>query len=231
VIPTPNTLDANEAKRLARIPSGPKGCLPPCWNGLTPEESPASDIPTFLARLGIAYSDSSNGLDEHDHTLHYTSSNLPEVELYYLFMRIHWRDQIESISLNYQYFPDIYGEMSYLHPKNLIELLGPPDYAKIWIYKDWGGGIGLNFSEHHLAVSYSADIIRTSEGEPLLCLVETKEDPRITVLLYDEEHDHEERFFRPDMYQDQEIYTGLLLFDFIAELVIPRRCIPIQLTD
>lgn len=149
----------------------------------------------------------------------------------YLLIHIDWREKVERISLSYQNFPDIYGEASYLHPKSLIELLGPADEAMIFTFKDWGGGIGLNFSEHHLAISYSADIIRSSEGEPLLCLAEANEDPLIAVSLYDKNHDPSERFFRPDIYQDQQVYTGLSLSQFLDELVIPWRCIPIEISE
>jgi hypothetical protein len=231
VIPTPRTVDANEVKRLARIPSGPVGCLLPCWNGLTPGISPASDIPAFLAQFGIAYSDSLNGLNEYDRTLHHTQTILPKVNIYYLLIHIDWREKVERISLSYQNFTNIYGEASYLHPKSLIEQLGTPDYAKIFTYKDWGGGIGLNFSEHRLAISYTADIIKSPAGEPLLCLTEAKDDPLIAVSLYDEKHDPSKRFFRPDIYKDQQTQTGLTLAEFISELVIPGRCIPVQLSE
>ncbi len=231
VVPAVQTLDAETINKLAVIPSGLEECFPPCWNGLTPGESPPSDIPGFYAQFGIDYTERYISPDEIDTNLMEISANLYDYGTDVQDIALKWDERIEVIHLLYYGYFDIYGEAFYLHPKTMFEHLGSPDAAKIYIYKDWGWKIGLDFFDHNTALSYSAEIIRAPSGEPLLCIENDKGEVYVEVVFFSESYHPQDWLFDTDYFDDQEIYTDLTLPEFIAELAIPGKCIPVQIPD
>lgn len=126
---------------------------------------------------------------------------------------------------------DLYGEASFLHPKNLIENIGIPDSAKISIHETWGN-LFIVFSEYGTAITYGVEVIENMSGESKLCLVQPKYDPDIQAIFYAESYDPYNFFlYASAEFEDQAFFTGLTLQDFLTELAIPGRCIPVQIPD
>jgi hypothetical protein len=233
VVPTLGILDPSIAiKWLDSIPSGPEGCFPPCWNGLTPGISPASDIPVFLAQFGIDSSDTRSWTDISDSTLKKHSANLDNFDTNLKVMFITSRDRVEDISLFYYFYIDLFGTAAFLHPMSLIDQLGDPDSAKLRIFKSFGG-LGLIYSEYSMAIRYQVDVIQTTSGESKICLMQANQEQEIVVVfsVSDESYNGFRRILDQEVFQAQEAYTGMTLSEFLAELSIPGRCIPVQIPD
>ncbi|MBE9534300.1 MAG: hypothetical protein IMF03_04805 [Proteobacteria bacterium] len=230
VIPTLGLLDSAAVKRLDTIPSGQEGCTPPCWNGLTPGISPASDIPAFLAQFGITYSEGMTSMSWNDVNLFRTSVSLHDLHTNVMLINLDWEDRVEVIYLWYYHSIDLYGKASFLHPKSLIENVGIPDSAKISIYVTTGFFV-IDFAEQNTVVVYETEVIDTMSGGSELCLMQPKDDPDMQVVFYAESLAPYDLLFWMDDLDDQAVFTGLTLPEFIAEIAIPGRCIPVQIPD
>jgi hypothetical protein len=223
-------VDIQTLNKVVAIPSGPEGCLPPCWNGLTPGESSPFKMPLFFARFGRAFNDAMPSKARGDNNLLEVDFGFTTTKHKLYSIRIFWEDRIEAIDLYYTKWLDLYGETSFLHPKAMIENVGLPESAKLLFYTETSGTLILDVANKNTTIIYEVEV-KITGGESRLCMMQPEDDPDIQVIFYAESFDPDYFVFEADEYEDQAIFTGLTLPDFLTELAIVGRCIPVQFPE
>ena len=231
--PTPSSLDKEAAGDLQRVPSDIEGCSPPCWNGLTPGRSLASQVPVFFAYLG------------------FESADLPNIEMIpakeltgtYSFFRqfqgdtgldvieVMWAEYVEFIQLSYYRHPNLLGEEEFLHPVSLIANLGNPDSSQIYLEQNTRYLVYLDFSDKNTAILFEGYLTGNINDPLEICLSDT-EDVGVKLRFYSDTS----KPFSPhwlgsnaDQLVEQTQYTGLDSSSFISLLIDKQECIPVSL--
>jgi hypothetical protein len=145
-------------------------------------------------------------------------------------LKVLWDERAIAIHLWYSKHLDLLGEASYLHPKAIMENVGIPSAAYIEVAHETFGFLMLEIPDKNTAVVYEVDFRDFADGSQL-CMLRPEDEPDIYVYFSADSMDATEFYARRSDMEPQDVFTGVPLQDFLTELAVPGRCIPIQLPD
>ena len=178
-------LTSQDAINIAEEILSPTACSPPCWNGLRPGLSHASDVQAFFARLGIDVSHEQPFVDTDGSRLQsdWFRAYPRPVGQAPLAVSVRWvNDTVVLVSLSWES-----GPPDLATPRSLANSLGAPD--RILLNVKGGEGIGYEVAFDYptlgtaILVSGRATL-PPSLDEPALACLTPQERPYSTVILY-----------------------------------------------
>jgi len=225
--PSATPISLQDLIALQDITSFDGGCIPPCWNGLTPGRSTELDIAGFVSSLGSkSVEQNTASLPGQLSSVSIDLADLNDPRILVSPIDVAW-DQTAVRWISLYYFVEL---PKFLEPRALVDALGRPDQVLLVATGTDGPppfALTLVFSEYGTAVSING---WASIAPEIAICPENLRDSYTLVWMFDEGS-------KPYLHspvdlgelKDPSFYTGLGSHDFVDALMRDDKCIPLNL--